>query len=235
MGPESSEPISNNTGFEFVPLPADSPFLSDHGLGQPEPPPNRPAPEPPSGISQFPPSSRAPSVPPSSLPERPKASPSGTSFGAVQDSISSFPLYVGGEDPYAPQKSRSSTASIPIGAPVPSPSRGEGDLMERLRAIPITTTDGLQGRLIEEYLGPVVAQVVIPVGQLLEGSEPQGKLFRHKVAQHRLRQLQLLAQTEVRLEAEKLEGNAVLAYSVQMQEVESVLVLTAHGTAVRLG
>lgn len=241
MGPESSDPTSMNTGFEFVPLPADSPFLSDHGLGTPEPPPGRPAAAPSPDISQFPPSSSRSSsaMPaPSSLPERPRAAPAQPptgGFAGLQDSISSFPLYMGGgDDPYAARRAGASSAAIPIGAPVGGARASEPDLLTRIRGVLITATDSVQGRLVEEYLGPVNAEVVVPANQLLEGSEPQGKLSRHKVAQHRLRQYHQLVQAELRLEADKLGGTAVLAATVQMQEIQGVLVFSAFGTAVRL-
>lgn len=242
MGPESSDPTSMNTSFEFVPLPADSPFLSDHGIGAPEPPPAR-APQPPDrDLSQFPPSSRSPStmMPPSSLPERPRVpsvpppSPGG-GFAVLHESISSFPLYMGNDDPYAGRRAGASSAAIPIGSPVGAGGRPpESDLMARIKGVLITTTDSVQGRLVEDYLGPVDAEVVVPATQLLEGSEPAGKLLRHKQAQHRLRQYHQLVLAELRLEADKIGGTAVLGAAVRMQEVQGVLVFSAFGTAVRL-
>lgn len=241
MGIESSEPASNGASFEFVPLPVDSPFLSDHGLGHPEPPPRPAAGTIPQPVgSQFPPSSfaqAASSSVTSSVPERPSQAqpppppPPTGGFAIIQDSISSFPLYMGADESSAMRRLGSTSAAIPVGASVRAP---ESDLMARIKAILLTATDSVQGRIIEEYLGPVDAQVVIPATQLLEGSEPQGKLMRHKVAQHRLRQLHQLVQAELRLEADKVGGNAVLAATVQMREIESVIVFTGFGTAVRL-
>lgn len=240
MGVESSDPTSNGASFEFVPLPVDSPFLSDHGLGEPAPPP-RPtggaAPQPPS--SQFPPSSyaqAAPSSVTSSVPERPSRvqpppPPPTGGFAILQDGISSFPLYMGAEDSSAMRRPGANSAAIPVGASVRPP---ESDVMARIKGVLLTATDSVQGRIVEEYLGPVDAQVVIPASQLLEGSEPQGKLMRHKTAQHRLRQLHQLVQAELRLEADKVGGNAVLAASVQMREMQGVIVFTGFGTAVRL-
>lgn len=243
MGPESSDPTSHNTGFEFVPLPADSPFLSDHGLSTEESPPPRPAAAPPQNISQFPSSSRTisqSSVPGSTLPDRPRTPPpsgapaAGGSFAILQDGISSFPLYMGEQDGFGSRRTGSSTAAIPIGAPVSGGGNAESDIMSRIRGVLITATDSVQGRLVEEYLGPVNAEVVVPVTQLLEGSEPAGKLLRHKMAQHRLRQYHQLVLAELRLEADKIQGNAILASTVQMHEMQGVLVISAFGTAVRL-
>jgi len=241
MGPESSDPTSANTGFEFVPLPNDSPFLSDHGMGRTEPPPGRQATAPASDLSQFPPSSaRASSAmpAPSPLPERPRAPappPPTGGFAILQDSISSFPLYMGGDDGYSARRAASSSAAIPIGNPVGAPVRAaEPDLRSRLGAILLTTTDSVQGRLVEEYLGPVNAEVVVPAQQFLEGSETHGAMSRHKVAQHRIRQYNQLAFAELRLEADKIGGNAVLAATMQVMETQGVLVISAFGTAVRL-
>lgn len=141
---------------------------------------------------------------------------------------------MGSEDSAAFRRTASNSAAIPVGAPIGAPRASEPDLMARIKGIMITATDSVQGRIVEEYLGAVDAEVVIPAAQFLEGSEPQGKLMRHKVAQHRLRQLQQLLQAELRLEADKLGGNAVLAVSIQMHEIQSVLVLSGFGTAVRL-
>lgn len=244
MGPESSEPTSMGASFDFVPLPTDSPFLSDHGLGAPEPPPRASPPAEPPSTSQFPPSTQghsgASSVtsslaerPRSGTPPRPPPPPTG-GFAVLQENISSFPLYMGAEDSTTFRRAASTSAAIPVGAPIGAPRGSEPDLMARIKGIMITATDSVQGRLVEEYLGAVDAEVVIPASQLLEGSEPQGKLMRHKVAQHRLRQLQQLLQAELRLEADKLGGNAVLAVSIQMHEIQSALVLSGFGTAVRL-
>lgn len=240
MGTESSDPTSMGASFEFVPLPVDSPFLSDHGLGEPEPPP-RPSPAMAPPPSQFPPSSYANSAASSvtsSVPERsggpqppPMAPPPTGAFAVIQDGISSFPLYMGSDDTGAVRRPGANSAAIPVGPAIRPP---ETDIMARIKAVLITATDSVQGRIVEEYLGPVDAQVVVSAAQILEGSEPQGKLMRHKVAQHRLRQLHQLVQAELRLEADKIGGNAVLAASVQMREIQGLVVLSAFGSAVRL-
>lgn len=241
MGNESSDPTSMGSSYEFVPLPVDSPFLSDHGLGEPEPPP-RPAAAPATPHStQFPPSSYSPSPvssTTSSIPERPSQSqqpppppPPTGSMGILHEGISSFPLYMGPEDSSAVRRMGATSGAIPVGAAIRPP---ETDLMARIKGVLLTPTDSVQGRIVDEYLGPIDAQVVIPARQLLEGSEPQGKLMRHKVAQHRLRQLHQLLQAELRLEADKLGGNAVLAVSIQMREIQDVIVLSGFGSAVRL-
>jgi uncharacterized protein YbjQ (UPF0145 family) len=240
MGNEHSDPTSMGSNYEFVPLPVDSPFLSDHGLGEPEPPPRPGAGQASPPSSQFPPSSytsNPASATTSSVPERPSPAqpppppPPTGGFALLQDGISSFPLYMGAEDSTAVRRLGATSGAIPVGAAIRTP---ESDLMTRIKSVLVTATDSVQGRIVDEYIGPVDAQVIVPTRQLLEGSEPQGKLLRHKVAQHRLRQFHQLLQAELRLEADKIGANAVLAASIQMREIQDVIVLSAFGSAVRL-
>lgn len=231
-----------------LPLPEESPFLSDHGLGVPAPPPGPRAPAaPPSGLSQFPPpsggiqlaaasaSQMVPRASASQMVPRAVAAPNSPApipgyGGVVQDSLSSFPMYMAGgsaNDPFAPGGRGS--GAIPIGN-----TGGDADLVERLRAILVTTTDSLQGRLVELYLGLVTAEALVPTDTLLEGAERTGRFARYKTSQQKLKSLQQLVIAELKLEADKLGGNAVVGANVATTMEHGVVLIVATGTAVRV-
>jgi len=146
----------------------------------------------------------------------------------VQDSISSFPMYLagGGEDPFAPGGHGS-------GALLATTSSGN-DLVDRLKAILVTTTDSLQGRLVEQYLGLVTAEALVPTDTLLEGAERTGRFSRYKTSQQKLKSLQQLVVAEMKLEADKLGGNAVVGSHVATTMDHGVVLVVATGTAVRV-
>lgn len=226
-----------------VPLPEESPFLSDHGTGTPNPPPGLRFPvEPPSDLSQFP-----PSPPPSGMPNgspppgyraaasqaiprvavAPVAPPVEPGGGLVlHDSISSFPAFLAGDDPFTP--TARGTGAVPSGAP-------QNELLERLRAVLVTSTDSLQGRLVEQYFGFVSSEAVVPTDSFLEGAERTGRFARYKTSQQKMKALHQLVLAELKLEADKLGANAVLGTELKVSMDHGVVVVVATGTAVRVG
>ena len=149
----------------------------------------------------------------------------------VQDSISSFPMYLagGGEDPFAPGGRGSGGLFVQPGVG----STGN-ELVDRLKAILVTTTDSLQGRLVEQYLGLVTAEALVPTDTLLEGAERTGRFSRYKTSQQKLKALQQLVTAELKLEADKLGGNAVVGSHLSTTIENGVFLVVATGTAVRV-
>ena len=221
-----------------LPLPEESPFLSDHGIVAVAPPTGpRPPAEPPSGLSQFPP----PSAPVIAAATGSQASPRPISNHATfqapppgratHESSSSFPMYLagGGEDPVAPGGRGSGALLVGSGA-----SGGGNELLDRLKTILVTTTDSLQGRLVEQYLGLVTAEALVPTDSLLEGAERTGRFARYKTSQQKLKALQQLVVAELKLEADKLGGNAVVGSHLATTIENGVILVVATGTAVRV-
>ena len=237
----TSPPPSGRPTEGPLPLPADSPFLSDHGLGEGSPPPHGPRfpAEPPSDLSQFP-----PTPPPGSSGGMPAPRPAATQAVArniaapisssppvpspiVHDSISSFPTFLAGDDPFAPP-GRSAAAGASPGVP-------SNPLVERLGRVQITTTDSLQGRLVEEYLGLVTAEAVVPTDTFLEGAERTGRFSRYKTSQQKLKALHQLVLAELKLDADKLGGNAILGVQLKVTMDQGIVLCLATGTVVRVG
>jgi uncharacterized protein YbjQ (UPF0145 family) len=221
----SQNSAETNSADGPIPLPEDSPFLSDHGMGTPAPPPGPYVPPaPPSGVSQFPPTSYAPpgSRQPSSQPPI-----SATPTPAPMDATSTFGVFNPTEDLYA--SSQSSQASLRANV-----LGQNSELVERLKSIQITTTDSLQGRLVETYLGLVTAEAIVPTDSLLEGAERTGRFSRYKTSQHKLKSLEQLTLAELKLEADKAGGNAVVGARVQVSMDQGVALVIASGTAVRV-
>lgn len=239
----TSPPPSGRPTEGPVPLPADSPFLSDHGLGGTSPPPQgfRYPAEPPSDLSQFPPSPPPGSSSGSASSSRttatqavPRAVPAPGSTPpaapvVAQDSISSLPGFLAGDDPFAP--AARNTAAVPAPGVSGAPAN---PLVERLARVLITTTDSLQGRLVEQYLGIVTAEAVVPTDTFLEGAERTGRFSRYKTSQQKLKVLHQLVLAEIKLDADKLGGNAILGVQLKVTMDQGIVLCLATGTAVRV-
>ena len=232
--PASGETSLNGTDGP-VPLPEESPFLSDHGLGKPAPPPTGRVPVvAPADLSQFPaPSATHPSSHPGTASAgRPSSHETGiqptlSAAIPVQDALSSFAIFGGGEDPYAPGRGTQGISKSAM-------SNGNAEIMERLKNIQITSTDSLQGRLVELYLGMVTAEALVPTDILLEGAERTGRFSRYKTSQQKLKSLEQLVMAELKLEADKLGGNAVVGTEINVSMDHGVVLIVATGTAVRM-
>ena len=229
----SSQPSLPSLADGPLPLPEESPFLSDL---EPDPSgvPHRSPAVPPSALSPFPPNSTIPATSnfagrpaadPSSVPLPPMQAAPPPQLSPIQDALSSFTLYSSGEDPYGARASQS--------APRPVPGN-QTELLERLRTVQTTTTDSLQGRLVEQYLGPVTAEAVVPTDLLMEGAERTGRFSRYKSSQQKLKSLEQLVLAELKLEADKSGGNAILGMELRVSMGQGVILVVATGTAVRL-
>lgn len=237
-GPEDSLLDAFSKEFPEIVLPGGvSPFLDDHS---PIPPPGNLPPQgqtlsatqslrqkPADNISHF---SGSPQTPPMSNGLLPPVAPmlrESRSQVDAGDSISSLSMagFIG-DDPYAANSSGIS--------PRPA-SSSPNDPLAKLNAILLTSTDHFQGRMVEAYLGPVDAQVIVPAEVLFAGDTPQGKFGRFKGAQIRIKQLTQLAHLELRNETMKMGGNAVLRATFQQSSVGNAVMLSFTGTAVRLG
>jgi uncharacterized protein YbjQ (UPF0145 family) len=231
----SSQPSGEPIGIDGpLPLPEESPFLSDHGLGTPAHPPTTRIPATtPSDLSQFPPANTSHPAGGSSSPPKPSSheppspSPAATA-GPIQDALSSFAIFGGTEDPYAAARG---SQSLPRSA---TGSHGGAELVDRLKGIDITTTDSLQGRLVELYLGVVTAEALVPTDFLLEGAERTGRFSRYKTSQQKLKSLEQLVLAELKLEADKVGGNAVVGAEIRVSLDHGVVLIVATGTAARM-
>ncbi|MEN9353829.1 MAG: hypothetical protein RL318_1154 [Fibrobacterota bacterium] len=237
-GPEDSLLDAFSKEFPEIAMPGGmSPFLDDHSPipATNQPPPQGPAASatqslrrtPSDNISHFPPTQQTPPMSNGMLPPvAPMRKASNASQVDAGDSISS--LSFGGqmgEDPFGNHSSGIS----------PRPAAASAnDPLAKLNAILFTSTDHFQGRMVEAYLGPVDAQVVVPAEVLFANDTPQGKFGRFKAAQLRLKQLTQLAQLELRNEAMKLGANALLRANLQQSSIGNAIILTYTGTAVRL-
>jgi uncharacterized protein YbjQ (UPF0145 family) len=137
-------------------------------------------------------------------------------------------MFGGSEDPYAAARGSQGIPRSGVG------SHAESELLERLKGIHLTTTDSLQGRLVELYLGVVTAEALVPTDFLLEGAERTGRLSRYKTSQQKLKSLQQLVLAELKLEADKAGGNAVVGAEIRVSLDHGVVLIVATGTAARV-
>lgn len=228
----SSDPVAEGP----IPFPDESPFLSDHDAGTPNPPPTARMPiVAPIDVSQFPPTaaphSAASATPPRASAQEPSSNHpafQGSPVGGAQDALSSFTLYAAADDPFGAARASQAVARTPAQV------SAQTELMDRLKSILATTTDSLQGRIVEQYLGIVSAEALVPTDILLEGAERTGRFSRYKSSQQKLKSLEQLTLAELKMEADKLGGNAVVGLELRVTLDHGVVLIVATGTAVRV-
>jgi uncharacterized protein YbjQ (UPF0145 family) len=103
----------------------------------------------------------------------------------------------------------------------------------------LTTTSSLDGWTVQEYLGPVSAEVVIGTGLFTDFFSSWTDFFGMESRSHqsKLDQIRERALATIEYKALRLGANAVLGLSVDHDEIgaggKSLLMVTALGTAVR--
>lgn len=109
------------------------------------------------------------------------------------------------------------------------------EAIRRLREIVVTTTDSVQGRVVEQYLDLVASEAVVPIPRLLEGDAPVGKFNRLKAGQARLRAIRQLLIAELKMDALRIGANAVLGVRLGWTQIDAAtLLVSASGTAARI-
>lgn len=102
----------------------------------------------------------------------------------------------------------------------------------------ITTTPGIEGRPVTEYLGIVTAQGVLGVNAVKDVSAGMRNIFggRIKSYENELASGVSDALAEMEKQAAKLGADAVVGVDVDYESMGSnMLIVSASGTAVKLG
>jgi uncharacterized protein YbjQ (UPF0145 family) len=102
----------------------------------------------------------------------------------------------------------------------------------------ITTTPGIEGRPVTEYLGIVTAQGVLGVNAVKDVSAGMRNIFggRVKSYENELASGVSDALAEMEKQAAKLGADAVVGVDVDYESMGSnMLIVSASGTAVKLG
>ncbi len=99
----------------------------------------------------------------------------------------------------------------------------------------MTTTSKVDGFTIEEYLGMVSVEIVLPKDLLFRNPAPHGELNRLKSAEDQLQQVKITALDELSGRARLLGAEAVVGVSLQFSQFDAIVCLcSVVGTAVRL-
>ena len=115
-------------------------------------------------------------------------------------------------------------------------------LVDRLKQVIVTTTPDVQGRDVTDYKGVVTAGAVVRLEELrpyINGIGDVGAL-RSAPFYEQLRKARDIAMTDLKIEAAKLGGNAVVGVSFQYEQSQStgqsdrLIWIIATGTAVHL-
>jgi uncharacterized protein YbjQ (UPF0145 family) len=102
----------------------------------------------------------------------------------------------------------------------------------------VTTTNTIEGRSISEYLGVVCAQSVLGVNAFRDVAAGMRNIFggRSKAYENELSSGVAASIDELEKQAASLGADAVVAVDIDYETVgENMLMVSASGTAVRLG
>ncbi len=101
----------------------------------------------------------------------------------------------------------------------------------------VTTTHGIEGKQVVEYLGVVSGEAILGANVVSDIMATVRDVVggRSGAYEEQLRKARQVALDEMRDEAEKLGANAILGVDIDYESVRgSMLMVTAAGTAVRL-
>lgn len=98
-----------------------------------------------------------------------------------------------------------------------------------------TSTPTVDGFSIQEYLGMVSVEVVIPKDLLFRNPAPHGELHRMKDAEEQLQRVKVAALQDLTAKAKGLAADGLVGVSLQFSQFDAIVCLcSAVGTAVKL-
>ncbi|MGY2752792.1 uncharacterized protein YbjQ (UPF0145 family) [Thermostichus sp. MS-CIW-21] len=108
--------------------------------------------------------------------------------------------------------------------------------MTRKQAMLLTTTDVLQGREVERYLGIVTAEVVYGTNVLRDFLAALRNIIggRTRTYEEVLENAQKKVLEELEQRAKRLGANGILGVSIHTNMSATMILVTAAGTAVKL-
>lgn len=99
-----------------------------------------------------------------------------------------------------------------------------------------TSTATVDGFSIQEYLGMLSVEVVIPKDLLFRNPAPHGELHRMKDAEEQLQRVKVAALQDLSAKAKGLGADGLVGVSLQFSQFDAIVCLcSAVGTAVKLG
>ena len=102
----------------------------------------------------------------------------------------------------------------------------------------VSTTHGVEGRGITEYLGVVTGETIVGANLLRDLQASARDIFggRSGAYENELRKARVSALQEMQEEAEKLGAHAVVGVDFDYESIRgSMLMVSVSGTAVKLG
>ncbi|MDQ3001441.1 MAG: YbjQ family protein [Fibrobacterota bacterium] len=110
------------------------------------------------------------------------------------------------------------------------------DVVNRVKPVFfVSTTQTVDGFQIQEYLGLISVEVVIPKDLLFRNPAPYGELHRIKAAEDQLQKVKAKALEELGEKAKEMGADGVVGVSLQFSQFDAIVFLcSAVGTAVKL-
>lgn len=99
----------------------------------------------------------------------------------------------------------------------------------------LTSTATVDGYTIQEYLGLVSIEVVVPKDLLFRNPAPHGELHRLKAAEDQLQRVKVTALEELSARAKGMGADGIVGLTLQFSQFDTIVCLcSAVGTAVKL-
>lgn len=99
----------------------------------------------------------------------------------------------------------------------------------------LTTTPTVEGFAIQEYLGMVSIEIVVPKDLLFRNPAPHGDLHRLKAAEDELQKVKIVALEELSQRARTMGADGIVGMTLQFSQFDAIVCLcSAVGTAVKL-
>ncbi len=99
----------------------------------------------------------------------------------------------------------------------------------------LTTTPTVEGFTIQEYLGMVSIEIVVPKDVLFRNPAPHGDLHRLKAAEDELQRVKVIALEELSQRARSMGADGIVGMTLQFSQFDAIVCLcSAVGTAVKL-
>ena len=99
----------------------------------------------------------------------------------------------------------------------------------------LTTTAAVEGFPVQDYLGVVSVEIVVPKDLLLRNPAPYGELHRIKYAEEHVQLIKAKALEELTERATQMQADGLVGVTLQFSQFDAVVSLcSAVGTAVRV-
>ncbi len=137
--------------------------------------------------------------------------------------------------PMSPVDFTPAPVAMPVAAPQPMTVPRQAPAPALKPGFFLTSTSTVDGYTIDEYLGLVSIEVVVPKDVLFRNPAPHGDLHRLKAAEDQLQKVKDTALEELSQRARGMGADGIVGLTLQFSQFDTIVCLcSAVGTAVKL-